>query len=276
MSAASAPTHAPARGPSATPATTVIVVTGCTLGIAANRILPAAAAAASVPTSASSLLEPGPDSSQATPATISAPANRSSARAESFGWSATQAAEASAPSSANAAAALCNCELPHRRGRDDAVGDPRREKVVVGDDERRPARRLRAQETRQLVLALGVDAARGLVEDQQIGVGNQHGRERQAFPLAAGEVARMTRLEAGQPHLRERPPRLGEVAAYGQRDLLVGALGNEIAARVLAQVAGAAPALHTARPRGGQARGELGERPPPCPRRAKPSDEPAP
>src|SRR5256714_1032154 len=157
MSAASAPTHAPARGPSATPATTVIVVTGCTLGIAANRILPAAAAAASVPTRASSLLEPGPDSSQATPATINAPANKSSASAESFGWRATQAAEASAPSSANAAAALCNCELPHRRGRDNA-------------------------------------------------------------------------------------------------------LGNEIATRILAQVAGAALALHTARPRVEQARGELGER----------------
>src|SRR5436190_10726358 len=156
MSAASAPTHAPARGPSATPATTAIVVTGCTFGIAANRILPAAAAAASVPTSASSLLEPGPDSSQATPATIRAPANRSSASAESLGCSATQAAEARAASSATAAA-LGNGELPLRRGRDDPVGDRRREEVVVGDDERRPGPCLRAQEARELVLALGVD-----------------------------------------------------------------------------------------------------------------------
>src|SRR5207244_346146 len=195
---------APARGPSATPATTVIVVTGCTFGIAAKRILPAAAAAASVPTSASSLLEPGPDSSQAAPATISAPANRSSASAESLGRSATQAAEASAASSATPAANLGNGELPLRRGRDDPVGDRRREEVVVGDHERCPRRGLRAQETRELVLALGVDAAGGLVEDEEVRLGDEHRRERQAFPLAAGEIARMALLEAGQAHLRQR------------------------------------------------------------------------
>ena len=44
-SAASPPTAAPARGPSATPAQAVIVVTGWTFGIAANSTRPAAAAA---------------------------------------------------------------------------------------------------------------------------------------------------------------------------------------------------------------------------------------
>src|SRR5207244_2506175 len=147
--------------------------------------------------SASSLLEPGPDSSQATPATIRAPANRSSASAESLGCSATQAAEATAASSATAAAVLCNSEL--RRGRDDPVGDRRREEVVVGHDQRCPRRGLRAEEARELVLALGIDAAGRLVEDEQVRLGDEYGRERQALPLAAGEIARMAPLEAAQP-----------------------------------------------------------------------------
>src|SRR2546429_277065 len=82
-----------------------------------------------------------------------------------------QAAEASAASSATAAAVLCNGELPLLCGRDDPVGDCRREKMVVGDDQRRPALGLLAEETHELVLALGVDPAGGLVEDEQVRLG---------------------------------------------------------------------------------------------------------
>ena len=57
--AAMAPTAAPARGPSATPVTIVMAVTGCAEGIATNSTRPAAAAAASVATSAISR-EPAP------------------------------------------------------------------------------------------------------------------------------------------------------------------------------------------------------------------------
>ena len=70
--AASAPVATPARRPSDAPATTAITVTGCTPGIAAKSTRPAAAAAPSVATTASSRVESAPDSNHATPAATSA------------------------------------------------------------------------------------------------------------------------------------------------------------------------------------------------------------
>src|SRR5215475_13216614 len=115
----------PARGPSATPDTTAITVTGCTLGMAANSTRPAAAAAARVAISTSSLLEPGPLSSQAAPATIIAPATTRRASAASSGLTTTQAA---APRAVPTARNLGKDGLP-RGGRDAPVGD------LAGEDE---------------------------------------------------------------------------------------------------------------------------------------------
>src|SRR5207249_1539780 len=66
--AAIAPVATPARSPSEAPATTATTVTGCTPGTAAKSTRPAAAAAPSVATTASSRVESGPDSNQAIPA----------------------------------------------------------------------------------------------------------------------------------------------------------------------------------------------------------------
>ena len=76
------------------------------------------------------------------------------------------------------------------------------------DDERRPRARLRAQQCGELELPLRVDAPGRLVEHEQVGVADEHGREREPLPLAAREVARMARLVAGEPDRGERAPRL--------------------------------------------------------------------
>src|SRR5436190_15601844 len=196
-SAARAPTPKPARAPSAAPAATAITVTGCTPGIAAKRTRPPAAAAASVATSANVLLAPSPGSSHAAPATSSAAASRRSASAPCRGVVAAQAAAARATAAAPPITVLDIRELPVGRQRDDAVGDRLREQHVVGDDQRR-AGCVRSQERRELELALGVDAARRLVEDEQVGVGRENGREREAFALATRQVARMPVLAAGE------------------------------------------------------------------------------
>src|SRR4029077_14218747 len=138
------------------------------------RTRPAAAAAASVAIRTSSLLEPGPLSSQQTPAAISAPATSSSASAASAGTSAVHAAAATATASAPMVATLGKSMLPLGRGRDGAVSDLGREDEVVGDDEGRSGRRLCPQQGRELVLARRVDPAGRLVEDEQFRLGDQH------------------------------------------------------------------------------------------------------
>src|SRR2546421_576436 len=133
----------------------------------------------------SSLLDPGPDSSHAAPATISAPATRRSDSAASSGLRTAQVAAASAAVTAKAPVALDKRRLPLRNGRDDAVGDGAREHVVVRDDDCRPRVCLGAQERGELVLALGVDAPSRLIEDEQVRLGDEHRGERQPLALAA-------------------------------------------------------------------------------------------
>ena len=106
--AASAPTAKPRRGPSATPAAATITVTGCTLGIGANRTRPAAARPPRVATSVRSRADIVPPSSQAKPATTTATAASSVAIPPRAGSSAAQAASASA-------AAARECGDPRRQ-----------------------------------------------------------------------------------------------------------------------------------------------------------------
>src|SRR5919204_3666708 len=249
----------PARGPSATPATTEVTVTGCTFGTAANRIRPAAAAAASVATSATSLLEPGPASSHAAPATIRAAATSRSASAASSGRSAVHAAAASAAARAPTAAVLGKGRLPLGRRGDAAIGHLASEDQVVGDDERGPARRLGAQQLGQLVFALRVDASRRLVEDEQVRLGDEPPGGGEPLPLTAGEVSRVAVGVAFEADPHEHPPCPREVAVHGQRDLLVGSLPDEVATGILAQVAAAPDPRHLARLRLEQAGRDLGQ-----------------
>ena len=84
-----------------------------------------------------------------------------------------------------------SCVPARRSGRapsdDDQVGVPNR-RQPVGDDEGRPARQS-SEPQRALDLALGadVDRGRGLVEDQDPGIGEQRARERDELPLAERE-----------------------------------------------------------------------------------------
>src|SRR4051812_36615250 len=171
VNAASIPTAIPARAPSAAPAATAITVTGCTPGTAAKRTRPAAAAPASVAITASSRAESGPASSQAAPATTKAAATSSSASPAFAGAAAAQTAAANAAPAAARAIVLGMGALAHREHveRDDALGDLRRPRQVVRDDERGAPRRLRAEEPRELRLPLRVHAARRLVEDEPLG-----------------------------------------------------------------------------------------------------------
>src|SRR5919198_6194899 len=267
-SAAIPPTATPARSPSATPAATVITVTGWTPGTAAKRMRPAAAAPASVATSATSFAEPGPDSSQSAPPRRTPPATRRSASAPSSGPRASQRPRAHSPGAAVNARALGNERLASRVEADDAIRHRAREDEVVGDDEGGATRGLPPQPVRQLRLPLRVDAARRLVQDEQVRLGHGHGGEGEALALAAREVARMSIRGAGEPDGRERPSSTLEVASDAERDLLVGLLRDEVPAGILRQVAGATVADDVAGLRLEQAGRELRERP--LPRAVRP------
>ena len=87
---------------------------------------------------------------------------------------------------------------------DDAVGHLGRPRQIVGDDERASARRFRAEQRGELCLPLRIDAAGRLVEHEQVGLGREHGRQREPLALADREIARMPAGLFGQPELRER------------------------------------------------------------------------
>src|SRR5919198_234817 len=131
-SAAIPPTATPARSPSATPAATVITVTGWTPGIAAR------------------------------------------------------------------ASALGNEGLASRVEAHDAIRHGGCEDEVVRDDEGGATRSLAAQPRRQLDLPLRVDAARRLVQDEQVRLGHRHGPQGAALALAARQVAGVPVRGAGE------------------------------------------------------------------------------
>ena len=70
----------------------------------------------------------------------------------------------------------------------DPVGVADGEQVVRDDDRRALAHQL-AQRLEQALAGLGVEAGRGLVEDQHRRVGEQRAGDRDPLALAAGEVA---------------------------------------------------------------------------------------
>src|SRR5581483_4693946 len=178
-------------------------------------------------TTASSRFVSWPDSNQAMPPATSAPAPRSVASAPSWTTSAATSSAAATRTS------LRTRGLPDVE-RDDAVRDLRRPGQVVRHDERPPIRRLGAQQPRELRLALGVDAAGGLVEHEQLRFGRQHRSEREPLALAGREVARMAVLPVGEPDLREREPRARDIRP--ERHLVEHALGDEVAAGILREV----------------------------------------
>jgi hypothetical protein len=82
-----------------------------------------------------------------------------------------------------------------------------------------------------------------------------------------------TALVTGQPDGGERPARGSEIAANADRDLLVRALAQDVAAGILREVSGAALPLDLAAQRDEQARSELCERRLPATVRADERDD---
>src|SRR5205085_1773557 len=204
-SAATPPTAIPARIPSAAPAHTAITVTGWTPGIAAKSTRPAAATPPRVAMSASSFAESGPDSSHATPTRINAAAT-SNSDSPSFPRSTaaqTAAAKKARPPTTNA---LCIRRLGERQTLFEshrAVRNRGCEGAVVRDDQGCTGCRAVAQQLRELLFPLRIDAARGLVEHEEVGLDDEHRRECEPLALAAREIARMAPLQPGEPDGRE-------------------------------------------------------------------------
>ena len=110
------------------------------------------------------------------------------------------------------------------------------ERVVRGDEHAPPALRLLEQPRGERGLAIGVDPARRLVEDEQIRLGHRDGGDAEPLALAAREIARMTARREREPERLERRRGAILVAAHAERDLFDRGLADEIAAGILGEV----------------------------------------
>ena len=122
-----------------------------------------------------------------------------------------------------------------------------------------PTRRT-ARATRRGRLPLRVDAARRLVEDQDVRLSDRNGGEGKPLALAAREIARMPRRRPAEPDPVECGASPLFIPVDGQRDLLQRRLLDEITAGILRQIAGAPTHLDRARLRLEQPRGDPRER----------------
>ena len=144
----------------------------------------------------------------------------------------------------------------------------------MGDDEDAvPRGRVGGEPRRQLRLPGRVEPPRRLVEDQQVGLGHGHRRQRKALPLAAREITRVPPRRRREPDAVERGPRTEAVAADAERHLVEHGLTDEVAARVLGQVGGGAAALDAPRLRLEQPRRNARERGLPRPVRPREHDD---
>jgi hypothetical protein len=114
-----------------------------------------------------------------------------------------------------------------------AVGDLAREHEIVRDDECRAVRRLPSDQLRELGLSGRVDPTSRLVENQDVRIGDEHASKSEALALAAGEVARMAPFEARQAELGERAPCPPEVSPHRERNLVLDAIRDQVAPRIL-------------------------------------------
>ena len=133
--------------------------------------------------------------------------------------------------------------------RDRPVGHLGREHEIVRDHERRPPGCLRPQQRGELVLPLRVDSARRLVEDEEVGIRDQHRCEREPLPLAARQIAWMPSLEAREPDLGESGRGARDIAADAERDLVLGTVADEVPPGILREVRSAAVPLDRSRVR---------------------------
>ena len=110
----------------------------------------------------------------------------------------------------------------------------------MGDDECRAHVPFGAEELRQPVLPLGIDAARGLVEDQQVRLRDEDRGETEPLALPAREIARVATLMAVEPDGSKRRAGAGEISPASERNLVLDALADQVPTRVLREVGRAA------------------------------------
>jgi hypothetical protein len=130
-------------------------------------------------------------------------------------------------------------EFPCARKSEDAITDRGGEAGVVGDEKGRALRRVSAKKFRELALAIGIDSARGLVENEQVGLDCEHGGQPQALALATGEIAWVPPFATAQSQLPEPVVSPLQIPTDPERDLLFGSLADDVATRILREVAGA-------------------------------------
>ena len=112
----------------------------------------------------------------------------------------------------------------------------------------------------ELGFPLGVDATGGLVEHEQLRLGDGDGGEPQTLALTAREISRMPVGRPGEPDEAERRPGTLSITAHAKCHLLVDTLADEVAARVLRQVADMCGANDAAGIRVEKARHDPGQR----------------
>ena len=89
----------------------------------------------------------------------------------------------------------------------------------------------------------GSRPAGGLVQDQQVRFGDGDGREREPLALAARQIAGMAAGRPAEPDAVERGSSPLFIPSHGEPDLGERGLLDEVAARILREIAGAATQL---------------------------------
>src|SRR5437870_6303213 len=244
-----APTANPRRGPSATPVAATMTVTGCTSGTGAKSTRPAAASPPKVATSVRSRAEVVPASSQANPPASSASAASNTAMPPRAGSTAAQS-EAISAVAANRVIARCSPLVPsngNTRLLPQAETPVHRERMVVRRDHNCRTRvGAGAEPVSYRSLPVGIDPARGLVENEQIRIANGDRRQPPALPLTARQIAGMTLDGPAEAERLERNTRSGSVATDAERDLAERPLLDQAATWVLREIGRAAHPLDPA------------------------------
>src|SRR4051794_32586374 len=254
--AASAPTAKPRRGPSTVPATMAMTVTGWTPGTGAKRTRAAAATPATVPIKVRSFADSVPLSSHAVPAMRPAIPASSTARPPRSG---SRAAQAAAPSAA-AAASTATLRGKTSPSFETHPAIRRKGPVVRGDQDGSSRRCVLREPLAESSLSLGVDAARGLVEDEQVGLGDRDRREAEPLALPTGEIARVAARSPGETDPLERGERPPLVSSHGEPDLVEHPVADQIATGVLREIARSPVALDVTRIRAQETGSDLGHR----------------
>ena len=136
---------------------------------------------------------------------------------------------------ANAAAAKAKIHLDgNERLRLDVDAAMRWQRAIVRRDQHRLSRfGLRDKPRADLGLPIRVDAARGLVEHEQIRVAHGHRSQAEPLALATRQIARVTRRREVEPEAIERVSRPVPVAADTESNLVKRRLLHEVAAWIL-------------------------------------------